>query len=162
MEFNILFFCIWPKPSSVMIRLEKYGKCSHLLCDICDFLWQIYIYFSCRLKRECLNQTPMSSSYYYHQYQRYYLICVVLFFFFYLVRLRTSTFSHSPLATGNLPLGYLMTVLTLELEWVQRTTVKLKTGGKGKMHHGNDIVPGNREVVTSRGDKQGGMREFPL
>lgn len=78
-------------------------------------------------------------------------------------RLQTSTFSHSPPATGSLPWGCwpVTTALTSELEWERRTTAKLKTDGRGKTPRGSGIVPGSRGVVTSRGDNRGGMREFP-
>lgn len=56
----------------------------------------------------------------------------------------------------------LMTVLTSGLDLEQRTIVMLKTGGKGKRHQDNDMVPGNREVAMVQDDKQEGMREFPL
>lgn len=57
---------------------------------------------------------------------------------------------------------FLMTVLISGLDLEQRTTGTLKTGGKGKLHHGNDMVPGNQEVVMVQDDKQEDMREFPL
>lgn len=55
----------------------------------------------------------------------------------------------------------LTTASTLGLGQEWRTTGSLKTGEKGITHHGNDIVPGNQEVVMAQDDKQGGMREFP-
>lgn len=62
----------------------------------------------------------------------------------------------------NLLWVFLMTLLTSGLDLEQRIIVMLKTGGKGKQHLDNDMVPGNREVAMVQDDKQGDMREFPL
>lgn len=93
---------------------------------------------------------------YYQDYSTSFSLCV------YPTRIQTSTCSHSPLAMVSLLLVSSMTALTSGRDWELRTTGMLKTGGKGKMHHGNDMVPGNQEVVMVQDDKQGGMREFLL
>lgn len=76
--------------------------------------------------------------------------------------MRTSTCLHSLQAMVSLPWVSLMTVLTSELDWEQRTTEMLKTGEKGKLRHGNGTVPGNQGVVMVHDDNQGDMREFQL
>lgn len=99
---------------------------------------------------------------FYHQdYNTQFSLCV-FFFIFVSPRMQTSTYLHSLRAMVSLPWVSSMTVLTLGLDWEQKTTGMLKTGGKGKRHHGNDMVPGSRGVVMVLDDKQGGMKEFPL
>lgn len=97
--------------------------------------------------------------FYFEGYKTYFFLYVFLIF---LLRMQTNTFSHSLLGMVSLPWVSLTTALTLGLDWEQKTTGMLKTGGTGKMHQGNGIVPGNREVVMVQDDKQGDMREFPL
>ena len=54
-----------------------------------------------------------------------------------------------------------MKILTFERGYPQRTTERRRAGEKGKWHHVNDTVPGNRGVDMFLGDRVRGTREFP-
>lgn len=103
-----------------------------------------------------VEESLTRAGFYYQDYRTSFFVCV------YPARIQTSTCSHSPPAMVSLLLVSSMTALTSGRGWELRTTGMLKTGGKGKTHHGNDMVPGNQEVVMVQDDKQGGMREFLL
>lgn len=76
---------------------------------------------------------------------------------FFPLRMQSRTYFRSLLDLVSLPWASLMTALTLELVWEQKTTGMPKTGGTEKTHRSND----NREVTTAPDDLQGGMRGFP-